>query len=535
MHIDPRKNQVAETIEVGAEFLWGVAVGGGSVWTTAQAEGLLWRIEPGREPITRTIDVGPGVTFVAFGDGAAWTGNYIDGTVSRVASDTNGVTAKVSVGTPQALAVGDDAAWVSVAGGTIAGRLPAPACGEVVSGGETPDVLVASDLPLRGGNSADPRTAANAIRSVIEQHGFRAGEYAVGYQSCDVSTPQSGNFEFRKCAANADAYAHAEQLVAVIGPWSSFCAEIQIPITNRAPGGPLAMISPANTGAHLTRGPPLATGRGVPGIYYPTGTRNYARVVPREDVLGIAHAMLAKRLRLKGVYVLYPYPRGEDWDIEHARPFQRAARRLGVELSGSRGFDPEARSYDALADRVARSGADGVLLAGYLGGGTERVLTALRARSGDGLAVMAMDVFAPIPEILDAVGPAARGVYVSTTDMPPVERHLTRAGRQFAREVGAANTPTSYVLPAAQAAEAVIAAIARSDGTREGVRKELLDGEVKDGILGSFRFDANGDIAPARVPILRVTGRSSTSAGLPALFQGAVIDRVLTVPANLTD
>ena len=135
-----------------------------------------------------------------------------------------------------------------MAGATTKGALTIPACGEVASGGRKPDVLIASDLPLQGPASADPRAIANAIRFVLERRGFKAGEHTVGYQSCDVSTAETGGFEFRTCAANANAYANAEPLVAVIGTYSSFCAEVEIPILNRAPGGPLAMISPSNTG-----------------------------------------------------------------------------------------------------------------------------------------------------------------------------------------------------------------------------------------------------------------------------------------------
>lgn len=116
--INPRTNQVAETVEVGGAFLWGIAVGAGSVWATAREEGLLWRIEPGRRPVTRTIDIGAGATFVAFGEEAVWTGNYIDGTVSRIDPDTNTLTGRTSTGAPQALAAGAGAAWVSVAGRT---------------------------------------------------------------------------------------------------------------------------------------------------------------------------------------------------------------------------------------------------------------------------------------------------------------------------------------------------------------------------------------------------------------------------------
>lgn len=121
---------------------------------------------------------------------------------------------------------------------------------------------------------------------------------------------------------------------------------------------------------------------------------------------------------------------------------------------------------------------------------------------------------------------------MTTTDLPPSGRALTPAGRRFAREFGAYNTPTGYVMPGAQAAEVVLSAIARSDGTRASVLEQLRAIKVKGGILGSFRFD-RGDITPARVPILRVTGKTPPQAGLPDLFEGAVLDRVVTVPADL--
>jgi Protein kinase domain len=74
--------------------------------------------------------------------------------------------------------------------------------------------------------------APERARVALERRGFRAGDYTVGHQSCDPSTPQTGGFEFRKCAANASAFARAEQLVAVVGPYSSYCGSVQIPIIN---------------------------------------------------------------------------------------------------------------------------------------------------------------------------------------------------------------------------------------------------------------------------------------------------------------
>ena len=87
----------------------------------------------------------------------------------------------------------------------------------MASGGGRPDVLIAADLPLQGPNGGGPRQLVDAIRAVLQSHGFRAGKYVVGYQSCDDSTTQTGYYEQRKCAANANAYARAKRVVAVIG------------------------------------------------------------------------------------------------------------------------------------------------------------------------------------------------------------------------------------------------------------------------------------------------------------------------------
>ena len=51
------------------------------------------------------------------------------------------------------------------------------------------------------------------------------------------SNAQTGFFDRRTCAANASAYAHAKELVAVIGTYNSDCATTELPILNRAPAG----------------------------------------------------------------------------------------------------------------------------------------------------------------------------------------------------------------------------------------------------------------------------------------------------------
>ena len=530
--INTRTNRPGQTIRFGALSVAGIAVGAGSVWVTAEQQGVVWRIEPGPDPLSRTIDVGVGVTYISYGAGAVWTANYIDGTVSRIDPDTNTVTAEIPIGAAQALAAGAGSAWVSTAGGTRTGTLPASVCSQLESGGGKPDLLIASDLPLQGPMGAGPRAIVDAIRTVLRGRGFSAGRHTVGYRSCDNSTAQTGNFESRRCAANANAFATADDLVALIGPYNSTCAGIEIPILNRAPGGPLAMISPTNTYPGLTRsglGPP-ASYMGEPEVYYPTGARNYVRLRPRDDLQGAAHGILAKQLGLASVYVIHdgsPF-----WKVQLADPFRRTARRLGVAVAGSAAFDTTAQSYESLAAQVERAGADGVLIGGDPYDGGDRLLEALRARLGKGVTIMGGSLFAFAPDVLKQAGSAALGLYATTLDLPLTATPLRAEGRRFAREVGAFGAPLQGVLEAGQATDVVLDAIARSDGTRESVLRDLRASRVRDGIIGSFRFDPYGDMTPASIPIVRITGTTPPGTNLPSDFQGAVVDRVMKLPAG---
>ncbi len=190
----------------------------------------------------------PGVTYVAFGAGAVWAANYVDGTVSRIDPTTNARDGKIPIGAAQALAAGAGSAWVSTAGGTETGKLPDAGCGELASGARKPDVLIASDLPLQGAGGAARRAMADAIRFVLRRHGYRAGQLHGRIPLLRrLDGPDRRHGEPRRCAANANAYAHAKRLVAVIGPYNSNCAGIEIPILNRAPGGPLRDDQPHRT------------------------------------------------------------------------------------------------------------------------------------------------------------------------------------------------------------------------------------------------------------------------------------------------
>ena len=333
--VDPHTNRVGQTIAVDTSSLVGITVGAGSIWATDPYDGVVWRIDPGPKPVERTIPLGFGVTQVAFRDGVVWAANIANGTVSRIDPRTDKVTTtRRLAGTPQGLAVGDGTVWASVAGGTGKGALPVADCSPVESAVANPDVLVVSDLPLQGPSLAP--TLAAAVRFVLRSHAFRAGRYTVGYQSCDDSTARTQSSDFFKCASNARDFGAAEKLVAVIGPYDSPCARVEIPVTNRAPSGAVAIVSPVNTSPSLTRADPDGPA-GEPGILYPTGVRNYFRLASPDDLQGAGQAVLARQLGLSRVYVLSD---GGAYGSALARGFRAAARHLGLTVVGSAVWNP---------------------------------------------------------------------------------------------------------------------------------------------------------------------------------------------------
>jgi ABC-type branched-subunit amino acid transport system substrate-binding protein len=73
----------------------------------------------------------------------------------------------------------------------------------------------------------------------------------------------------------------------------------------------------------------------------------------------------------------------------------------------------------------------------------------------------------------------------------------------------------------AEAAEVLLDAIARSNGTRASVTANVLGANIRNGILGNVSFDRNGDTTAGAVTIYRVVG------GLPRVFA------VITPPPSL--
>jgi branched-chain amino acid transport system substrate-binding protein len=387
-------------------------------------------------------------------------------------------------------------------GGGAVEALPSASCGPIRQGEEEPDALIASDFPLQGANRALTTEMADAIEYMLEQQDWKAGDTVLGYQSCDDSTAQAGSWDSAKCSSNGRAYANNASVIGVIGTFNSGCAKLVIPIANRES---LAMVSPANTYPGLTEGGP-GTEAGEPDNYYPSGTRNYARVVWNDQFQGAANAQYAKELGLKKVFILND---GETYGLGIATLFSDYAKKLGIQILGNQKWDKKASSYESLASRISSSGADAVFLGGIVCNNGGKLIKDIKAGAPN-VQLLGPDGWTPISATIEGAGAAANNMYISQPGVPVDQ--LKGTGKEFVDGFTAAEgkAPNPYTAYAAQAAQVLLAAIEKGGTDRAAVSSALFETDVTDGIIGSFQIDENGDTTLGLVSVYQIKNGEET-------------------------
>jgi len=410
-----------------------------------------------------------------------------------------------------ALVVGAALAITSVATGKIGGSkgasaLPASSCGSLQYGGSgKPQFIVPSDLPLQGSSRSQTIEMTKAINFELKSHGYKAGKYTVGYQSCDDSTAQAGKWDPAKCSANAQLYSRTREVIAVIGTFNSGCAEIEVPIANRVS---LQYVSPANTYIGLTHRPALP---GEPNKYYPTGKRTYARVVAADDFQGSADVLLTKQIGKKKVYVLND-KEAYGFGIASAyRNVAKGAKSLGVTIVGFTAWDPKAASYEDLATKIKNSGADAVFLGGLECENGGKVIKDLKAGIPD-VTLIAPDGFSSFKDTIAHAGDASEGMYISIAGEP--YKNLPAAGKQFAQKFGKSIhlTPSKvnpYSNYGATAMLVVLNAIAKSNGTRASVASHVYNTSFPTTPIGSFKLNKNGDTNAGVISFYKIKNKNA--------------------------
>jgi branched-chain amino acid transport system substrate-binding protein len=392
----------------------------------------------------------------------------------------------------------------SSSGGGNVTALPASSCEPLqYKGSGKPDYLIASDLPLIGGSRTQTVQMNKAIAYVLDQQDWKAGDNKIAFQACNDATAQLAKWDPTKCSANGHAYAANKSLIGLIGTFNSGCAAIIIPIVNQAPGGGLAMISPANTYGCLTE--PCAGDE--PEKYYPSGTRNYVRVAPSDPNQG---AVDAKFLQSKGVKSVYILNDKEAYGLGVAKNFQGAAKALGMKILGFSAYDPKQPNFQATFTRIKNTNPDAVFIGGLIDENSGQLINDKVAVLGSNSKVKLMlpDGFTTDAVFQRSQGgtPNANGAYFTVAGVG-IDKYKGAALKfidGFKSQLGG-KPVDPYAILGAQAAQVLLKAIENSDGSRSSVIDEIKKVKVDNGLIGSFEFNKNGDITGAKGAALLFT------------------------------
>jgi len=353
------------------------------------------------------------------------------------------------------------------------------ACGGGSSGGSTgggggKTLIIATDLPLQGASKDASESTNNAIELYLSQIGNKVGNYTVKLQKYDDSTAAAAKWDAGQCSTNGTAHVKNKDEVAVMGTYNSGCAQIEVPILNQDPAGPMLMVSHANTNPGLTK----EWDPGTPAKYYPKGTRNYARVVTTDDVQGTAAAaFLSKDISAKKLYILND---NETYGTGVARQVQEAATKAGITVIANEAWDPKATNYTALMQKIKASGADAVYFAGVFDNNGGQLVKDKVSVLGDNSTVKLMgpDGFTGYPDLNKM--PEAQGMYLT---FPGLSTDQLRAkggpGSKLLDDYKAKygkDPASSYALYGVAAVQVILDAITKSDGTRKGVSNAVFSG-----------------------------------------------------------
>jgi branched-chain amino acid transport system substrate-binding protein len=394
-------------------------------------------------------------------------------------------------------ACGDDEATPADVG--PAQPVKASGCSPITYGGKgRPDFLIGTTTVLAGQFAGHGIQIVQALKLVLAERDWRAGDYTVGLQVC--SETDGDNASPKKCRRSARAFARNPSVIVVHGPLFSGCAIEMIPILNRAPKGPLAQTVAGPTYLGLTRAGP-GVGRGEPDRYYPTGTRSLVRLVPPDDAAGAAAALFAEK---QGADAVFALDDGEPYGFGVAEAFALAAKRTGLRVVGREKWNPKARDYRELAERVRRSGADAAYLGGFVFNNGPQLIKDLRRALGPDPELLGPDGFNNLEALVEGAGDSAEGFAPLIAVLPNGE--LPDEGRDFAArfEERFGARPCCFSVHTADAARMMLDAIAASDGSRAEVLAHLFETPVEGAYIGDFEIDRYGDTTRSTIGAYRV-------------------------------
>ena len=370
---------------------------------------------------------------------------------------------------------------------------PEPSGSSNDGGGEVAgkELTVYSSVPLQGASRVQTTAVVNGAKLALEQAGNKAGPHTIKYESLDDSTAQAGNWTPEQESANARKAAQDDTTAVYVGTFNSGAAAVAIPILNEAG---IPMISPANTAVGLTTDEPGAN-PGEPDKYYPSGTRNYARIVPKDTIQGAALATVMKEDGCTKVQLTNDK---EVYGAGLANNIDLAAKAQSLEIISNEAIDKNAANYRSLAQKAKGAGADCFVYAGVTANNAVQLykdfaaaLPEAKLYGPDGVAESGF--VDPKEGGLPADVSARVKVSVATLNpesYPPEGQEFFKA---FSEKYGEDN-PDPYAIYGYEAMRLALDAIERSKtGEKADIIKAIYETKDRASVLGTYSIDENGD------------------------------------------
>lgn len=324
----------------------------------------------------------------------------------------------------------------------------------------------------------------NGITLAFEEVGYRVDDFDLDLVILDDGN-EFGIWQAEAETNNAYMAARDEYAVAYIGSLGSGATKISMPILNRAG---IAQISPASTWPGLTK---LGFIPGEPGIFYPTGSRHFVRVVTTDDVQGPAAARWARNMGFSRVYVVDD---GETYGYGIANLFTGEAERIGLNVVGQETIDGNGTSFSDTVARIVQLEPDLIYFGGPSTHGIGFLLPELR-EAGVTANLMGPDGIA-LDDFINQVGvDVAEGVYATSIGLP-IDSIKTPASEKFSQdyEDRFSEEPDIFAPLGYESGRVILTAINRA---RVKNRREVLN-ELKminnfEGLYGEWGFDERGD------------------------------------------
>ncbi|HWK27449.1 MAG TPA: branched-chain amino acid ABC transporter substrate-binding protein [Solirubrobacter sp.] len=352
-------------------------------------------------------------------------------------------------------------------------------------------LTIYSSVPLQGASRVQTTAVVNGAKLALEQAGGKAGPHEINYVPLDDSTAQAGNWTPEQESANARKAAQDDSTAVYIGTFNSGAAAVAIPILNEA-GVP--MISPANTAVGLTTDQP-GSNPGEPDKYYPTGTRNYTRIVPKDTIQAAALVTVMKE---DGCTKAQLANDKEVYGAGLAKNIELAAQSQGLELVSNEGIDKNAANYRSLAQKAKAAGADCFVYAGITANNAVQLYKDFAAAlPGAGLygpdGVAESGFVDPKEGGIPADVQSRVKVSVATLNpdsYPPDGQEFFKA---YSEKYGE-KQPDPYAIYGYEAMRLALDAIERSKtGEKADIIKALFSTKDRESVLGTYSIDENGD------------------------------------------